>query len=119
MAFAYSARQSDGEHRALSHHGAQSDPIVQKLCQSLHDGEPETEALATVPLWIVELVELMKDLVVAVCRNAFPGVPDLDPHFVAFTPTSEHDTARVGVANGVGKQAPDQAHEQRRIALYE
>ena len=92
--------------------------MAQQVCQALHDGETEAEALAALARRIVELMELLENRLKLFFGNADPGIPDLDAQLVAAPPAAEQDLALIGVFHCVREQVADHLLEQAWIAAH-
>ena len=68
--------------------------MLERACQSLRDGQSQTEALTTVALRIAELMELQKDIVLLELINAYAGVPHFKSYSIAAL-AAGHEDARL------------------------
>src|SRR5208282_3594721 len=114
----FSERHLDGKDRALTRTGSDIDSVAQQVCQALHDGETEAEALTALARRIVELMELLENRLKLFFGNADPGIPDLDAQLVAAPPAAEQDLTLTGVFHGVREQVADHMLEQAWIAAH-
>ncbi len=116
--FGSSKRHLDGEDRARTQTRANVDLVPEQVGKALHDGKTETEALASFPCGIVELMELFEDRLKLQFRDAGAGVPDLDAELVAAASAAKEELALGGVLHRVRQQIADDLLEKAGIAAY-
>src|SRR5579864_5649403 len=92
--------------------------MVEELHEPLDDGQSQTQPLSAVPLRIVELTKLLKNLPMLVLWNPSSGIPDFNSHCIAAAPRTQNDPAPVGIANRVGNQVSHDSFEQHRVTAY-
>ena len=86
--------------------------MPEQVGKALHNGETETEALASFPRGIVELMEFFKDRLKLQLRDAGAGIPDLDAELVAASPAAKEELALGGVLHRVRQQIADDLLEK-------
>ena len=80
------ARHADAEYRAFAFPGFDGHGAVQQPREPAHDREPEPEAFGPLRA-AIDLVELLKDALQLVGRNADTGIADFDIQSGAVRPT--------------------------------
>ena len=113
-----SKRHLDREDRARTQTRANIDLVPEQVGKALHDGETETQAFASFPCRVVELMEFFKDRLELQLRDAVAGIPDLDAEIVAASPAAEEELALGGVFHRVRHQIADDLLEEAGIAAY-
>ncbi len=74
--------------------------MVQEGGQAFDDGEPQAHALIAIPFRIAELIELLKDVLLFIRRNAAAGIEHLDAHACP-APAAHDDASALGVGHCV------------------
>ena len=113
-----SKRHLDAEDRARAQSGANVDLVSEQIGKALHNGKTETEALASFPSRIVELMEFLEDRLKLQFRDAGAGIPDLDAEHVTAASAAEEEPAVGRVLDRVRQEIADDLLEKTRIAAY-
>ena len=91
--------------------------MLERQRQAAHDGEAETETVPAVLARFASL-ELLKDRVAPLLRDAGPGVPHFDDPAAAPRPSADQHPAAPRIAQGVGDQVLDDPSQEQRIGRH-
>src|SRR3954451_7483711 len=90
--------------------------MPQQIRDALDDRQAETKSLGPIARRVAHLVELLKDAVELLGRNADAGILDLDAQPTLNPAASDQDVAGYGITQAILDQVPEHASEQRYIA---
>ena len=107
--------QGQAEHAATPGRRLQRQRMPECACQSIDNGQAQTEPLAAIPLGVAELVKFAKHLALLRRFNAESGVPDLQHRMITPPAASHQQATPVGVANRVGDQVAQHQFNQSHI----
>ena len=96
----------------------QFDPVAEQAAQPVDDCETQAETTAAVRRKARELVELAEYTLPLVCRNAGPGIADIDAQLRPAVAAADHHAAALRVAHRIGHEIEHNALEQDGIARY-